>query len=518
MEHDQRPDGVALELAGRHVVVAGSKIVGASATRVLLSLGAVVTVFDDGNGPEDLAREVTLSTAGASTVFGPFNPATFPSDADLVVVSPGYPPQAPLLQQAHHQQVPVWGDVELAWRLTLHAQAQGLHTPAWLCLTGTNGKTTTVRMVEAMLRASGARAVAAGNVGLPLLDVVGHGGEPGDDQQPPFDALALELSSFQLHYTDTMRPLAAALLNIAPDHLDWHGGLDQYAADKQKVFHAASVAIVNAADVVATHLLDQAREQGLLAAGARCVSFTRQQPQPGQIGVRDGMILDRAFPDEAAQVELAPVEWVQPAAPHNVENALAAAALARAYGVSAQAIAQGLRDFQPEPHRIATVATLGRVRYVDDSKATNTHAAAASVQAFPSVVWIAGGLAKGATFDDLVVRCLPHLGAVVLLGRDRQLLAQALHEHAPHVVVHQLETTAGEQAMREAVDLGSALADSLVSAGHPEVTVLLAPACASMDMFTNYHHRGQAFATAVQVLASAQGVDARDEGGEEHGV
>lgn len=502
-------DGLAgplLVLAGRHVVVAGSKVVGSSAAQVLLHLGARVSVFDDHDQPEDQQRAQQLRQAGAHTVFGPFDPATFPAEAALVVVSPGYPPSAALIQHAQAVQVPVWGDVELASRLRVDAQARGQRVPDWLCVTGTNGKTTTVRMLEAMLRASGAQAVAAGNVGLPLLEVAtGHVGKASE--QAGYDVVALELSSFQLHYTATMRPKASALLNIAPDHLDWHGGFGQYAADKQKVFHNAEVAIVNAADPACTQLLAGSRELGQLATGGRCVSFTREAPGPGQIGVLDAVIVDRAFPDEQAQVPLAPVQLVQPAAPHNVDNALAAAALARAYGVPAAAIAQGLLDFVPEPHRIATVATeqLGEVlvRYVDDSKATNTHATQASVRAFPRVVWIAGGLAKGATFDELVQQCAGHLAAAVLLGRDRELITQALHVHAPQVPVYEIATVQGMQAMQEAVRLGRTLAHGLAGAQGAdvaEVTVLLAPACASMDQFSNYHQRGQVFAQAVHDL------------------
>ncbi len=192
--------------------------------------------------------------------------------------------------------------------------------------------------------------------------------------------------------------------------------------------------------------------------------------------------------------ELAEVADVKPAAPHNIANALAAAALARAYGVPASAVREGLRNFTPDAHRIAHVADVDGVAYVDDSKATNTHAAQASLAAYDSVVWIAGGLAKGATFDELVAGAAQRLRGAVLIGRDRALIREALARHAPEVPVVDLERT-DTGAMLQAVQEARRLA-------RPGDTVLLAPACASMDMFANYNKRGDAFAQAVRELGA----------------
>jgi UDP-N-acetylmuramoylalanine--D-glutamate ligase len=201
--------------------------------------------------------------------------------------------------------------------------------------------------------------------------------------------------------------------------------------------------------------------------------------------VHDGRLVDRAFGD----ADLIPVEDVTPGGPPGLTDALVAAAVARAYGVPAQAVADGLRAYRPAAHRAAVVAALGGITYVNDSKATNPHAAAASIRAHDRVVWIAGGLLKGASVDDLVAEAAPRLAGVVLIGQDQDVIAAALARHAPDVPVRQVSAR-DDGAMTSAVDLAGAMA-------RPGDVVLLAPAAASMDMFTDYGHRGRAFAEAV---------------------
>jgi len=460
------------------VCVAGLGVSGVAAARALLEEGArVVAVDARADGTLD-ATAADLADGGADVRLGPEAAATLAPQVQLVVVSPGWRPDAPLLVRAEAAGVPVWGEVELAWRLR---PAQG--AASWLTLTGTNGKTTTVRMLASMLTAAGHRAVAAGNVGTALVDMV--------RAEPGYDVLAVELSSFQLHRALTLRPHAAALLNVAPDHVDWHGSVERYAADKGRVFDGAAVAAVHNADDPATGaLLRSARPQ----PGCRPVAFTLGVPATGQLGVVEDVLVDRAFgtdPDGAA-AELGTLGDVQPAAAHNVANALAAAALARAFGVAPPAVRDGLRAFRPDPHRIALVAERAGVAYVDDSKATNPHAAAASLSSYGRVVWIAGGLAKGADFDDLVRGARSRLRGVVLLGRDRALIAAALARHAPEVPVVEVPTTE-TGVMDDVVRAAAALAA-------PGDTVLLAPACASMDLFRDYGARGDAFAQAVRSL------------------
>jgi UDP-N-acetylmuramoylalanine--D-glutamate ligase len=447
--------------AGRCVVVAGAGASGEAAARALARRGARVTVVD--RAPS--ARTEALAVAGVALALGADEP---PPGTDLVVVSPGWRPDAPLVRQAGVAGIAVIGEVELAWRL------RGPDPAPWLALTGTNGKTTTVRMLAAMLTAAGERAVATGNVGLPVVDAV--------TADPPYGVLAVELSSFQLHSAPSVRPAAAAILNLAADHLDWHGGFEAYAAAKELIWSgAATVAIGNADDPEVAARLKR--------APGRQVSFTLAAPGPDQLGIEHGALVDRAFGGGA----VARTEDVRPAGPHNVANALAAAALARAHGVAPHAIATGLRTFVPDPHRNERIAEIGGVTYVDDSKATNPHAALASLRSYRPVVWIAGGLLKGAPVDELVAEVADRLAGAVLLGADRAALAAAIARHAPSLPVVTVERT-DDGAMSEVV----VAATRLARAGD---TVLLAPAAASMDMFTDYKARGAAFATAVRSLA-----------------
>ncbi|MGI8694957.1 MAG: UDP-N-acetylmuramoyl-L-alanine--D-glutamate ligase [Geodermatophilaceae bacterium] len=442
---------------GRTVLVAGAAVAGAAVTRLLLRLGAHVLVADQ----QESERTAELQRAGARFVGVP--PAVPPA-VDIVVTSPGWRPDHPLLAAAAAAGIDVIGEVELAWQL---------RDPAvpWLAVTGTNGKTTTVLMLECILRAAGLRTVAAGNVGLPLAEVVGS----------PYDVLAVELGSPQLHGAPSVRPLAGTVLNLAPDHIDWHGSFEAYAAAKARVY-AGDVAVVN---------LDDEWSVRLAHGHSRIVGFSLSAPRPDGLGVADGVLLHRA-PD--GDVALADVGDIPVPGSHNVANALAAAALARVYGVQPAAVAGGLRDFRPAPHRNALVSTVDGVAYVDDSKATNPHAAAASLSAYGRVVWIAGGLLKGVAVDDFVASISHRLAAVVLLGADRGVLAEALARHAPDVPVTEVTRT-DNGAMDEVVTRAAALAA-------PGDTVLLAPAAASWDMYSDYSQRGRAFADAVRKLAA----------------
>jgi UDP-N-acetylmuramoylalanine--D-glutamate ligase len=405
------------------------------------------------------------------------------ADLDLVIASPGWRLDDPFLRAAAAAGTAVWGELDLAWVL----QAQGRRPDTvWLPLTGTNGKTTTVRMLESMLRATGRSALAVGNVGTPIVDAV-----CADD--PP-ELLALEVSSLQLSRSTVMRPLASAALNLAPDHLDWHDGWDRYFAAKAQVFSRTSAAcIYNLADASTQRMVEQAD----VVDGCRAIGVTLLAPSPGQLGVVDDLLVDRAFLDERGThaIELATFDDITPFAPHNVSNALFAAALARAAGAAPEHIAAGLRDFVAEPHRIADAGTVEGVRYVDDSKATNPHAAQSSLRAFDQIVWIAGGLAKGVTFDDLVAAVADRLAGVVLIGDDRAVIAEALARHAPEVPV-----VDADDADTDPMSLMRAVVAAARGLATPGGTVLLAPACASMDRFRDYHERGELFAAAVQEL------------------
>jgi len=489
-----RPDPVGLgrldSWDGVKAVVAGFGVSGFAAADNLTHLGASVTALAEGaRNAEELEKAELLEVLGARVDLHTGATLTLPDDVDVLITSPGFRPDAPLLAQAHARGIPVWGEVELAWRLR-HPE----HETPWLCVTGTNGKTTTVQMLDSILRAAGLRSAAVGNVGRPIVEAVMN--------PTPFDVLAVELSSFQLHYTDSMSPQASAVLNVAEDHLDWYSypsatsSMEAYAADKGRIYERTQLAcIYNVADPTTEALVQEAD----VVEGARAIGFTLGMPSIGMVGLVEDILADRAFVEsrDSTAAELCTVSDLASDAPHFVANALAAAALARAHGVSQVAVRDGLRSFRPDGHRIALVAQRDDIGWVDDSKATNPHAAQSSLQAYDSVVWVAGGLAKGARFDGLVQAVRSRLRGVVLIGRDRDVIAEALSRHAPDVRVI---TVDGDET--DAQDGGRALMGRVVDAAADMAragdTVLLAPGCASMDQFTSYAARGDAFAAAVQ--------------------
>ncbi|GAA4480361.1 UDP-N-acetylmuramoyl-L-alanine--D-glutamate ligase [Rhodococcus olei] len=465
-------------LRGARVLVTGAGISGRALVAPLRDLGADVTLTD-GNAD---------SLAAAATAHGV--PTCSPDEAAAgiagyvqVITSPGWRPDSPVLSAAAGAGIPIWGDVEFAWAV----DRAELYGPArrWLVVTGTNGKTTTTSMLESILRAAGLSAVACGNIGLPVTDALRSG-------EPRYEALAVELSSFQLHWAPSVHPAAGAVLNIAEDHLDWHGGMQGYVDAKAQAL-TGEVAVLGLDDPVAAGLRER-------SGAPRTVGFRLGAPAPGELGIDGEDLVDRAF---AAAETLAAVADVTPPGPAGLMDALAAAALARAVDVPATAVRDGLRNYRVGPHRAAFVAEIGEVTYIDDSKATNPHAARTSLLAHPRVVWIAGGLLKGARVDDLVAEVADRLVAAVLFGRDAGQIADALARHAPRVPVHRVEpghddlvtsTDTPDAVMARAVRVAAAAAE-------PGDAVLLAPAAASLDMFTDYGHRGRSFSEAVHALA-----------------
>jgi UDP-N-acetylmuramoylalanine--D-glutamate ligase len=470
-----------LSWEGRCVCVAGVGVSGRAAATALLRLGADVILVDQRLSEKDpiaITAVTELVRQGARIQAGEIR---LPEGVNLVVTSPGWLPSTPLFLAAYRAAIPVWGEVELAWRLSREASGRGV---PWLAVTGTNGKTSTVGMLEAILTAADMRAVAVGNVGTPVIDAV--------MTSPPFDVLAVELSSFQLYWSPSVRPTAGAILNLSDDHLDWHGSLAEYGRVKTGVWAPGAVHVSNADDPAT---VDWATRIAGTSGSGTSVSFTLGPPKPGQLGVVEGLLVDRAFTSDPVRdaEELAAITDIQPPVPHNVANALAAAALSRAVGVPPPAVRSGLRSWRTGNHRNVTVATVNGHRFVDDSKATNTHAAAASVLAVESAIWIAGGQAKGARFESLVMDIRSRLSGVVLLGVDRHLIREALRRHAPQIPVIDV---AGQDT--EVMNRVVAAAVRLAKEGD---TVVLAPACASLDQFTDYAERGRLFAEAVRRYA-----------------
>lgn len=490
----------AADWAGLSVLVTGLGVSGFAAADALLERGAHVTGVDGGlaggidAAPATLRDRVRiLQTLGAHVPEGPAAAEAVSSWAaadaarppaqpayDVVVTSPGWRPDQPVLAGAQAAGVPVWGEVELAWRLRPEHGAA-----PWLVVTGTNGKTTTVRMLEAMLRAHGLRAVAAGNVGTPLVEVM--------LDPRPHDVLAVELSSFQLHWSHSLSPLAAACLNLAPDHLDWHGSFAAYRDAKARVYERTQVACVYAVEDPQTEAM--VREADVVE-GCRAIGVTLGTPGLAMLGLVEDVLADRAFVAERATsaAELGTLADLGSPAPPMVLDALTAAALARAAGVAPHAVREGLRAFTPVEHRHTRLEPIDGVDLVEDSKATNPHAAAAALAGYASPVWVAGGQLKGADVEALVRDVGPRLRGAVLIGQDRETIAQSLTRHAPDVPVARVdlpETGDMDAFMDEVLTRALALA-------RPGDTVVLAPAGASWDQFTDYGQRGELFAAAAR--------------------
>jgi UDP-N-acetylmuramoylalanine--D-glutamate ligase len=342
-------------------------------------------------------------------------------------------------------------------------------------------------MTAKILQTAGLNAVACGNVGDTVIEAV--------DRKDPYDFLILELSSFQLHWAKDAQFVAAAILNIADDHLDWHGTFDAYADAKFSILDRADVAILNADDGEVVQRANRFT--------GRKVFFSLDTPAPGEIGVVEELLVDRAFvadPQEAAMI--CELKDITPTVPHNVSNALAAAALARTIGVSHEHIQKALQVFKPGRHRIETVFEGDSISWVDDSKATNPHAASASLMSHLSVVWIAGGLAKGADMSSLVQRCKGRIKAAILIGADRQLIADALKEHAPNIPFVLVDAPTDYTRGGDSNSLMEAVVVAAGKLAAPGDAVLMAPACASMDQFISYADRGDRFAAAVRKVVS----------------
>lgn len=452
-------------IAKQRFLILGAGVTGSAVASSLRSRGGLVTITDD--NAKDALRPETVNLA----------------NFDAVVISPGWRQDHPLVLQALSSNLQILNEIDIAWQLRTELAPQ----QKWLALTGTNGKTTTVEMVAKILQTAGLKAVACGNVGDTVIEVV--------DRESAYDYLVLELSSFQLHWAKQAHFVSAAILNIADDHLDWHGTFDAYADAKFSILDRADIAILNADD-----------EQVVLRANrftGRKVFFSLDTPAPGEIGVVEELLVDRAFvadPLEAAMI--CELKDIAPTVPHNVSNALAAAALARTVNVSHEQIQKGLQEFKPGRHRIETIYESDSVSWINDSKATNPHAASASLMSHLSVVWIAGGLAKGADMSSLIQRCKGRMKAAILIGADRQLIVDALQEHAPDIPRVLVDASAdytrggGSNSLMEAVVSEAA---KLVAPGD---TVLMAPACASMDQFISYSDRGDRFAAAVRKVVA----------------
>jgi UDP-N-acetylmuramoylalanine--D-glutamate ligase len=449
-------------VTGSHVVVVGAARSGLAAAELAARRGARVTVSEALPAAADTARAAALGRLGVGMEFGGHRPATFDA-ADLIVLSPGVSPRIPVVASARAAGVPVISEIEMAAR--------------WLrgrvvAVTGTKGKSTTTALSGRMLDAGGHRTLVGGNIGLALSSQV-------EDSAP--DVIhVVEVSSFQLELTATFRPWIAVCLNLSPDHLDRHGSLEEYARAKARIFAnqtSDDAMVINAED---PRVLEMAR-----GGRARALRFAVSRTLPEGVHVTAGAIAHRSGGEDR---RLVPLSAVRLPGRHLLSDVAAAAAVGTLAGVDPGAMTRAVQSFAGLEHTLEFVAEHGGVRYINDSKATNPAAARAAIECFDrDLVVILGGRFKGGRMADLGAPLAARDAAVVAIGEARPRIREALAD---------VVTVADADSMTDAV----AAARRLAKAGG---TVLLAPACASLDMFSDYAERGRAFKEAVGRLSGA---------------
>ncbi|MES2039278.1 MAG: UDP-N-acetylmuramoyl-L-alanine--D-glutamate ligase [Pseudomonadota bacterium] len=498
-----------MDFSGKHVLVLGLGETGLAMAQWLLRAGARLRVADTREAPDRLPQLQALSDQ-VEFIGGAFTPALL-DDVELMAVSPGLSPLRELqelLPVAAEKNIPVWGEIELFAQALLALKTEREYQPKVIAITGTNGKTTVTSLVGLLVERAGLTVKVAGNISPAVLDVLRVCLE--QDSLP--QVWVLELSSFQLHTTHSLQADVATVLNITQDHLDWHGSLQAYCADKARIFGEQTLQVLNRDDAL---VMSMAKPLG------NAVSFGVDAPKHlADLGLLNehGMgWLAVANPAEDAPVvtnsrrkkkeveempvivsRLMPTDALQIRGQHNAANALAALALCRGIGLSFAPLLHGLRDYKGEPHRVDQVANIAGVDYIDDSKGTNVGATVAALKGLGQqsdalhkrIILIAGGEGKGQDFSPLADPVERYTKAVILIGKAKEELQQALA--VTGVSVHDVATL--EMAVQAAAELA---ADGDI--------VLLSPACASLDMFRNYAHRAQVFVDAVREIALARG-------------
>ena len=442
-------------LSGAKCILFGAGVTGAPTLEFLKSKGATVISVDE--KVQDNGIKCTLDNEDLVGV-------------SFAVVSPGWRVDHPLISLVRGAGIELISEIDLAWKV----KEQMFPNQRWIALTGTNGKTTTIQMLESMLVESGINAKACGNVGYTAIEAV---------VKSNADILALELSSFQLEWSNLAHFQSVAILNIAEDHIDWHQSFENYLAAKLKISELADLVILNKDD---QHLAKSGKN---ISKPITWISL--QVPSKGEIGLVENIIVDRAFikGDAEALFELGDVT---PSVGHNVSNAMAASALARSVGAKPDAIAQGLRNFKLDHHRLEVVHKNSGITFINDSKATNPHAAIAALYSQMESIWIAGGIAKGAAMDELAQRCKSRIKAAILIGSDAPIIKAALLKQSPNLAIYTTDLSLkGIDVMHSVMSIVKEIAVS-------GDVVLLAPACASMDQFKNYADRGESFTLAAR--------------------
>ncbi|MBI1890034.1 MAG: UDP-N-acetylmuramoyl-L-alanine--D-glutamate ligase [Burkholderiales bacterium] len=493
-----------MDYQGKHVLVLGLGESGLAMAQWLDRCGAVVRVADTRAMPERLPalREKVLTVefvAGAFT-------ANLLDGIDFIAVSPGLAPNrelAEIMPAAAGENIPLWGEIELFAQALAALKEARSYAPKVIAITGTNGKTTVTSLTGLLCRRAGLTAQVAGNISPAALDVL----REALDQNKLPQTWVLELSSFQLHTTYTLNADVATVLNVTQDHLDWHGDMQAYAADKARIFGAQTVRVLNRGDAMVMQMA---------APSANVVTFGLDEPEHancfGLVNENGMHWLSVAVPAEEGEKKrrkkgsdeelpvsvnrLMPVDALKIRGQHNAANALAALALCRAIGLPMAALLHGLREYKGEPHRVELVAAIGGVDYYDDSKGTNVGATVAALNglgvnlAGGKLVVIAGGDGKGQDFAPLAEPVAKYVRAVLVIGKDAAAIRAALANSGVELVdCATLEAATARAA--EVAQVGDA--------------VLLSPACASLDMFKNYAHRAQVFIDAVREIGLSRG-------------
>ena len=517
-------------LANLPVLVLGLGLSGLAMARWCARCGAAVTVWDSREQPPQ-AQALAQDVPAAQRLTGPLEasalegPAGALAGVQWVLKSPGLAPNDPgiaaFVEAARAKGLRVSGELDLfAQALAGLKQAQA-YAPQVLAITGTNGKTTTTALTALLVERAGRTAVAAGNIGPTMLDTLAEHLDAGTLPQ----VWVLELSSFQLHDGHGFEPTAAVVLNLSQDHLDWHGTMEAYAADKARIYGQQALMVVNVDDPLVA-AMEPAPVSGKLPKGQvrpeprQVLRFGLQTPQqPGDFGLvtENGMAwLVRALPDDEAGVRrkrgadappveihlqrLMPADALRLRGRHNASNALAALALATAIGCPLAPMLHGLREYRGEPHRVELVGRIGEVEAFDDSKGTNVGATVAALMGLGAdreparVVVILGGDGKGQDFGPLAPAVARHARAVALIGRDAPAIEAVLASHADANAVPRQSHASLEAAV-----------DWCFGQAQPGDAVLLSPACASWDMFRNYGHRAEVFVQAVHDWATDHG-------------
>jgi UDP-N-acetylmuramoylalanine--D-glutamate ligase len=491
---------------GKLALVLGLGESGLAMAQWLRQCGARVRVADTRAEPQRLPA-LREAVADAEFVHGDFTAALL-DGVDFVAVSPGLAPNkelAGITPAANAKNIPVWGEIELFAQALAALKTERGYTPKVIAITGTNGKTTVTSLTGLLCRRAGFETRVAGNISPAALDVLREA--LNDDRLP--QAWVLELSSFQLHTTFSLNADAATVLNITQDHLDWHGDMAAYAADKARIFGADTIRVLNRDDAIV---------MGMAAPNVPQITFGIGEPQEaGSFGIvneRGVLWLANAVAGEGSEKKLKRGEVAEPVEVivnrlmpadalkirglHNASNALAALALCRAAGLPLAPLLHGLREYAGEPHRVELVASIDGIDYYDDSKGTNVGATVAALhglgKAFTGedqqILLIAGGDGKGQDFSPLAEPVSRYVRAVLLIGKDAPLVKAAIEPSG--VPCFDLDDL--PQAVRRAAGLARA-----------NDSVLLSPACASLDMFTNYAHRAQVFVDAVREIALEKG-------------